>query len=276
MYRSASPLSVDQIARYAPSVLATEAHESRSDRYAYIPTMTVIDGLRKEGFEVYGVGQNRTRIEGKRNFTKHVVRMRHASMLAPKVGDSIAEIILTNSHDGSSGYQLSSGFFRLVCSNGMVVGNAQNDISVRHSGNVMDNVIEGATRVLDDLQIGMERISQFQGIQLNREEQVVLANAALQLRYDNPAEAPIVATSLLTPRRWDDRANDLWSTFNRIQESVIKGGVRGRNANGRRMSTRAVTGVTEDLKLNKALWSLADGMAQIKTNQIDVRELVSA
>jgi hypothetical protein len=276
MYRSASPLSVDQIARYAPSVLATEAHESRSDRYAYIPTMTVIDGLRNEGFEVYAVGQNRTRIEGKRNFTKHVVRMRHASMLAPKVGDSIAEIILTNSHDGSSGYQLSSGFYRLVCSNGMVVGNAQNDISVRHSGNVMDNVIEGATRVLDDLQIGMERISQFQGIQLNREEQVVLANAALQLRYDNPAEAPIVASSLLTARRWDDRANDLWSTFNRIQESVIKGGVRGRNANGRRMSTRAVTGVTEDLKLNKALWSLADGMAQIKTNQIDVRELVSA
>lgn len=30
-FRSNSPLSDDQIARYAPSVLATEAHESRGE-----------------------------------------------------------------------------------------------------------------------------------------------------------------------------------------------------------------------------------------------------
>jgi hypothetical protein len=30
-YRSSAPLSNDQIARYAPSVLATEAHSSRGD-----------------------------------------------------------------------------------------------------------------------------------------------------------------------------------------------------------------------------------------------------
>lgn len=266
MYRSAYPLSIEQIARTAPSVLASKAHDSRSDRYAYIPTMEIIDGMRREGFEVYAVGQNRTRSAEKREFTKHVVRMRHISMATPKVGDSIPEIILTNSHDGSSGYQLSSGFFRLVCSNGMVVGNATNDISVRHSGNVMDNVIEGATRVLDDLQLGMERIQEFQDIQLNRDEQVLLASSALQLRYDGAA--PLQSSSLLTVRRWDDKKDDLWTVFNRIQENVIKGGLRARTANGRRTSTRAVTGVTEDLKLNKALWSLADGMAQLKNGLV--------
>ncbi|MFC7694576.1 hypothetical protein ACFQY5_38540 [Paeniroseomonas aquatica] len=34
----------------APSAFATEAHSSRSSRYAYIPTADVIAGLRREGF----------------------------------------------------------------------------------------------------------------------------------------------------------------------------------------------------------------------------------
>ena len=54
-FRSNSPLSNDTIARYAPSVLATEAHESRGDRYAFIPTINVIDGLRANGFQPFEV-----------------------------------------------------------------------------------------------------------------------------------------------------------------------------------------------------------------------------
>lgn len=265
MIRSAYPLTSDQIARHAPSVFATEAHHSRSDRYAFIPTSAVLEGMRAEGFDVYSAGQSRTRIEDKRDFTKHVLRLRHRSFegRVAKVGDSIPEIILTNSHDGASGYQLSSGFFRLVCSNGMVIGNATNDVRIRHSGDVTGDVIEGATRVLDDLQLGMERIEAFEGIQLNREEQNLLATTALALRYDE-GTAPIVPGSLLTPRRWDDRGDSLWLTFNRIQESLTKGGVRGRNANGKRMSTRAISSISEDLRLNKQLWVLADTFAQLK------------
>jgi hypothetical protein len=44
---------------------------------------------------------------------------------------------------------------------------------------------------------------------------------------------------------------------------MIKGGVHGRTANGRNMSTRAVGGVTENVKLNKALWTLADEYAKL-------------
>lgn len=268
MIRSTSPLSADQLMRHAPSVFAQEAHGSRSDRYTFIPTSAVLAGMKAEGFEVYAAGQSRTRLEGKRDFTRHVLRLRHADMVGRqvKVGDSIPEIILTNSHDGSSGYQLSSGFFRLVCSNGMVVGTNQATVKVRHSGNVMGEVIEGATRILDDLQIGMDRIQEFQGIQLVRDEQLALANAAVQVRWGD-APAPVLPSALLSIRRWDDKSDDLWTTFNRIQESLIKGGVRGRNANGGRMSTRAVTSVNEDMRLNKALWTLADSMAALKLNQ---------
>jgi hypothetical protein len=40
--RSASPLSDDQIRTVAPSIFAIDKHDSRSDRYTYIPTIDVL------------------------------------------------------------------------------------------------------------------------------------------------------------------------------------------------------------------------------------------
>ena len=274
-FRSATSLTNEQIAYYAPAVMATEAHDSRSDKYAFIPTIQILKDLSKEGFYPVQVSQSRTRIADKRAFTKHQVRLRHEGLATPKVGDSIPEIVLVNSHDGSSGYQISSGFFRLICANGMVVGGATQDIKVRHSGSVSHDVIDGCTRVLDDLRIAQDRIGTFQGIQLDLAEQQVLANAAISLRWDAEL-APVVAASVLRPRRALDLGNDLWTTFNRIQEALVKGGNRGRGTTGRRLITRPVEGVSEGIKLNKALWALADGMAQIKANLVDVRGLVAA
>ena len=99
-------------------------------------------------------------------------------------------------------------------------------------------------------------------VAMDRPHQEHFARAALALRYDDGA-APITSDRLLALRRWDDNQDNLWTTFNRVQENMIKGGVRGRTANGRNMSTRAVGGVTENVKLNKALWTLADEYAKL-------------
>jgi hypothetical protein len=114
--RSDSPLSDDQIHRVAPSIFADAPHESRSQRYAYIPTATVLTELRKEGFQPFMVTQTRTRHEDRRDYTKHMIRLRHASQINAR-GEA-NEIILLNSHDGTSSYQMLAGMFRFVCSNG--------------------------------------------------------------------------------------------------------------------------------------------------------------
>ena len=272
-FRSNSPLSNDQIARYAPSVLATEAHSSRGERYRFIPTIDVLDGLRREGFQPFEVRQTRVRDQSRREFTKHMVRLRHISEVGTQ-REEAGEIILLNSHDGTSSYQLLAGFFRMVCSNGLIAGNVCEDVRIRHSGNVVHDVIEGATRVLDHLQLAEDRIETYKSIELKPEEQLLLANSALQLRWDD--QAPVTAQGVLQARRWEDRKGDLWTTFNRIQENLVRGGVSGRGATGRRMTTREVAGVNENVKLNRALWSLADGMAQLKSNVIDVQDLVAA
>jgi hypothetical protein len=268
-YRSNNPLSNEQIASFAPSVLADTAHESRGDRYTFIPTLQVIDGLRNEGFQPFEVRQTNCRDLAKREFTKHMVRLRHPDAIASQ--GEVPELVLINSHDGTSSYQLLAGFFRFVCSNGLIAGDIQSDVRVRHSGNVVHDVIEGSFKVLDNVKQISNSIDEFKSITLNRSEQELFANTALQLRWDD--KAPVTAERVLQANRHEDVSSDLWTTFNRVQENMIKGGVSGRTTTGRRMHTRGVSGVNENVKLNRALWSLADGMAKLKSNVIDVEEV---
>ena len=59
-------------------------------------------------------------MEGKAEFTKHMIRMRHAGQVQTRPAAN--EIILINSHDGASSYQMLAGLLRFVCCNGLVVG----------------------------------------------------------------------------------------------------------------------------------------------------------
>lgn len=112
-YRSVSPLDDDEMLAVAPSISASGKHGSRSDRYAYIPTIEVLHGLAREGFRAYEVAQGASRVEGKAEFTKHMVRLRHARDEGQRPSGETNEIILINSHDGASSYQMLAGMFRL-------------------------------------------------------------------------------------------------------------------------------------------------------------------
>ncbi|MBK8177235.1 MAG: DUF945 domain-containing protein [Rhodospirillales bacterium] len=259
--RSSAPLTDDQIARVAPSVFASEAHDSRSARYTYIPTIEVLCGLRKEGFQPFMVCQTRVRNDNKREHTKHMIRLRHADQI---LGAEANEIILLNSHDGTSSYQMLAGMFRFVCQNGLVCGDTFADFRVPHKGDVVGQVIEGAYTVLDGFGEAIDQRDAMQALTLRSGEDTAFARAALALRYDDEHPAPIEPEQLLTPRRSEDHGSDLWSAFNRVQENMTKGRVPGRNRNGRATTTRAITGIDQSIKINRALWVLAQEMRKLR------------
>jgi len=264
--RSDTPLAEDQMRSAAPSIFATGKHQSRSDRYAYIPTIDVLRGLRKEGFEPFMVAQSRSRIAGKTEYTKHLIRMRHAGLLSAK--PEANEIILINSHDGASSYQMLAGVFRFVCCNGLVCGSVSNDIRIPHKGNVQDDVIEGAFRVLDDFEAVDASTDAMKSLTLNDAEERAFATAALALRYGERTEgqppAPITAEQLIEARRPEDLGHSLWTTFQRVQENAVRGGQLGRSTQGRRVRTREVASIDRGVSLNRALWVLAEEMRKLK------------
>ena len=261
--RSNEPLSDDQLRRVAPSIFAEAAHVSRSERYTYIPTSTVLDGLRKEGFQPFMVAQTRVRDDSKREHTKHMLRLRHAS----QINDAEAnEVILLNSHDGTSSYQMLSGLFRYACSNGLVCGETFADIRVPHKGKVVDEVITGAFEVLDGFDLVRESRDSMREVKLDSAEADIFARAALALKYEpsDTTPPPITESQVLRPRRAADSASDLWSTFNVLQENITRGGLPARMKNGRRQSTRPVESLDTNVKLNRALWMLAEEMRRLK------------
>jgi len=101
--RKEHPLNNDELMHAVPGICSEDKHDSRSDRYTHIPTITVLDKLREEGFLPFFACQTRTHDEGKRGHTKHMMRLCRAGQIA---GAEVPEIILLNSHDGSSNYQM--------------------------------------------------------------------------------------------------------------------------------------------------------------------------
>jgi len=264
--RSEMPLAEEQMRAAAPSIFALGKHESRSERYAYIPTIDVLRGLRKEGFEPFMVAQSKSRIEGKTEYTKHMIRMRHAEQVTVK--PEANEIILINSHDGASSYQMLAGVFRFVCCNGLVVGNVSKDIRIAHKGNIQGEVIEGAFRVLEDFEAVDASIDDMKARQLHVDEERAFATAALALRYEARSEgqppAPITAEQLVEARRPEDFGHSLWTTFQRVQENMTSGGQPGRSTQGRRMHTRPIASIDRSVNLNRALWVLAEEMKKLR------------
>lgn len=262
--RDHSPLSNDQIHQFAPSVFAEAAHDSRSARYTYIPTIEVLEDLRKEGFMPVHVTQSRSRDLTRREFTKHMVRLRHGSH-APDaaVGTEVPEIIIVNAHDGTSSYQMIGGVLRKVCMNGLITSHENADIRIPHKGDVSGLIIEGAYKILESVEHSKERIAEMKESHLSYDEQMAFSRAALTTRWERDA-APIEAEDLLRPNRRADFGDDTFTVMNRLQENLIRGGQEGRTANKKRTTTRAVTGIDQSVSINRALWVLAEEMAKLR------------
>lgn len=101
-------------------------------------------------------------------------------------------------------------------------------------------------------------------VRLNAGEQLAFARSARALKYDPDLPAPVAEEQLLRVERDADNAADLWTTFNRVQEHLVAGGIRGRRLDGRRVTTRGINAIDQNLKVNRALWVLAEAMRELK------------
>ncbi len=207
--RASAPLTETELRRWAPSIYAEDAHHSRSHRYVQIPTSQLLTGLAKQGFEPFYAAQAGVRDVSRMGFAKHLIRFRHRSQIAD---ESVNEIVLINSHDGSSSYRMLAGCYRFICTNGMICGETYDEVRVTHRGDIKHNVIEGAWRILDQSNAITESRQTMQGIALNADEQHVFAESALQIRFpDNYLE--MRPDQALRRVRVADNNTDLWTTL---------------------------------------------------------------
>ena len=274
-------LTKDDLRHYVPSAFANHAEEGVSDQYTFLPTEVVIDKMLKEGWVATRAQEQRIRLESREGFQKHMIRFcreEDAERFSPFIHRGIhnfydrqrpdlvrPEVVLFNSHDRTSAYKLELGLFRLICCNGLIVCDSSfRSISVIHKGFDPDRVIEASFEIIGQAPEVMEKVNDWKGFELTDTQAKALAIGVHAFRWGEESDkAPVSPEKLLAPRRTDDQGNDLWRTVNRVQENVIKGGQRER---GRKVGNiyspkvRAVKGLDEDTRLNKALWAMAQAL----------------
>lgn len=256
------PLSDKQLKEFAPTIFAKGGIEGVTEKYGFVNSKIIIDAMRDSGFEPVEVRQSQRRgdeADYKMGFTKHMLKFRMAGLVGKvKRGDVVPQIVMLNSHDRSSGFQLWPGLFRLICENGLMVSESAtvSPIKIPHTIRLAQNVVDQSKELIRCTDGVFRLRDDMLKFELSKQAQIKFATAALEFRP--PRRAGIIEPdTLLIPRRKEDDKPDLWHVFNRVQENMLRGGNETTTADGRKAVTKGIGRIERDVEVNSALWSLA-------------------
>ena len=232
---------------------ATHAHEGRSSRYQFISTADVIQTFNEQGFEVSNVQYPKVRKESKLGFNGHLVRMRQTNLSS--YNEEVPEVLLINSHDGTKAFRLGLGFFRFVCSNGLIVGDFMADSGrIAHKG-------QAAVEVLNYISEYSKNVTS-KILQITDMKNTVLSSSDLE-EFQNKAgsivhPSLIQSEQLLHIHRMTDKQPTVWNAFNVAQENAMKGNYQIIGANSNPRKARPIKDITRNIEVNTKLWKLAE------------------
>ena len=253
--QSTDPLTLSEIEKVAPSVFTNSPSENVSDKYTFIPTTKILEDMEKEGWEVHQVSQRKSK-QANGLYTKHMLRLRNPNVA--KIGDSVPEIVLTNSHDGRNAFSLHAGLFRIVCSNGLIIADQTfEQTRIKHQWYDMNQVKELTDNVIKSVPQIAGKMIKFEQTLLNDTQRAEFAKNAIRLRWSQGHDN-ITVEDMLFATRDADRGNSLWKVFNVVQEKLLRGGMIYNLPTGRQQTVRALTNIDEQVKVNKNLWNLAE------------------
>lgn len=229
------------VKEYTVNAYTKTAHERVTDKYVHVDSTRVYEKLKTLGFSV--VSSNSTVRAKSKEHGRHITMFEHPTT---KIGDSRLRVIVDNSHDGSRSVTIRVGLFRMACANGLVIGSdVIKPYRIRHVGNVEDRI----EKIDEYIAASMATIQTIQdrmtNILLNTDQTVELYRNAWILRFGSDEGFSI---GFFNSKRTQDDGNSTWMVYNRIQETLMQGGLKKRS--------RAIKSATRDVDFNNDLFNL--------------------
>jgi len=262
-------MTIDQLKKEVPFAFLDAPTRQVSDKYVHVPTSRVIEDLMSMGWQPVQAAQRRGRAGKTSIFSKHMIKFQNPNLIIKgNEGDDVfPQIILTNSHDGTQSFKFMMGLYRLVCSNGLVIADEEfASFKIRHMGYSFEDLQQLITNAVEELPKKVEVINTMKSVELTEKQQKDLAFKAFLLRQGIALEseqakevkiADEVLENILETQRAEDAGNDLWVTFNRVQEAITQGGFQGALQGAKVRKVRKIKSFEKDLKLNQQLFDLA-------------------
>lgn len=246
-------MTIQELKQQVPSVFTTSPSPKMSNKYVFVPTFEILENFEKEGWTLSSGRQS-----GKGMYEVHELRFRNGEL--PKVGDTMVEAIIRNSHNGFATLSVSSGLHRLVCSNGLTVPTSLfESFTLRHKNfdlKEFKSLTEGFAQKLPIIQKSVNKMMERE---LSETEKIDFVKKASEIRWKKGSvPANVTAEKILDPLRDEDKGSSLWKVFNVVQEKFVRGGVTYRSNNGRKTTTRNLSGILTTNHINTKLWELAE------------------
>jgi hypothetical protein len=276
-----SILSADDIARRAPAVFADSKAERLTDRYQSLRTDTLLPILADYGYQPTQAAQKRSRkIAGLSQHSAHLLAFSKVSDI--NTSDDIRpEIVLYNSHDGTSSVKLFAGAYRFICSNSIVAGDGFSTTAY-HSRKALSGFEEMLRVTMQNMPAMMDAIERMKQRVIDTDELNDIAKKAAMKRWkfldDAVTDAMIkngdIQSGVYADRhtlrsvvhniqRAEDVGTDAWTVWNRIQENVLRGHAFVKSVTHkdgevliRERKARPITSVSEHVRINSELWDL--------------------
>lgn len=242
--------------------------------YGFIPTHSIVEKFLDHGWELQSARQARVKNVERDGYQRHLLRFRHPDIQRidglSNDNASIPELVLMNSHDGTSALRIYFGLMRLACLNGIILGSSVHSMRVIHSQNAikhLDDSIDDMRKSIPDI---VARVSRLANKTLSEEKRIELARSAVDIRLKNTSGDISVPDNLIRaamrPRRIADVGLDAYSVFNVIQERVIRGGIQYYKTDPKtgareHRTTRAIQSVNQSVRINRELWDAVEKIA---------------
>ena len=250
--------NIDKMLAFAPS-LSQSYRQSQLIKSVpnYIETADVVNDLQKEGWKISGVCENRNKKTNK--ISDNYVKLYHPDLTMKNnqgQTECLSNVYLTNSTTGNTALQVHHGLFRLVCSNGAVRGIKEEVGNIPHTEKGIRDYQFTISNINTIAKQSLSYFDSFKNRILTSKQISNLAIDALKLRFKKSQN--VNSQQLLNVHREEDKGDDLWTVFNRIQENLTKSNMMV-DANGRLLT--GTTSVKQDIAVNQKLYNLVEAYA---------------
>lgn len=245
---------LEDVKRVVPAAFVDKKSALRSEKFMHIPTGDIVQKMHDMGYVVTKAQQKVSRVPDKEYYGQYMMRFRQNDV-KPVKDDVLPEVVMYNANDATRAFSFYLGLFRCVCNNGLVVGVATMEpVKVRHLDYNSAKIKEAVDQIIERARGIKTGITQLTDTVLTPDMNLAFARDAMTIRYgqDEPFEPGL----LLEARRDEDKEPNLWTTFNVVQENLMRGGQHYRTGN-RSMQSRPIDRITKGVQYNMKLWDKA-------------------
>jgi hypothetical protein len=263
-------LTLNEAIERVPAIGATGPSDKASDRYQFVSTRDILERVQQDGWLITGANaQSRT------PYSQHRVTLVHENDINKiREGndnnlEGIPRIEMFNSHNLTKRLMFAIGYFRFLCSNGLIVASGPAEtIRTKHrfSDDRLEQIMDQVSEISSRFPVINQKINDFKTRELTEGEQVSFAEYAIKGRFTYRPAMPKrfrdigrTVEKLLQHRREEDNGNSAWQVFNRVQENLMMG-IEG--------FTRPIRGYSDSIRVNQLLWKGAETTLSFNNQQL--------